>query len=85
VGVYRIVQNCPQVETQAHEGKASEEMTVYDISSPYDLRTEFEKLSISTGEIETFPADPDANPDIKDKLLRDLRQQGYTPASGGDE
>jgi len=60
-------------------------MTVYDISSPYDLRTEFKKLSISTEEIETFLADPDANPDVKDKLLRDLQQQGYTAATGGDE
>jgi hypothetical protein len=60
-------------------------MTVYDISSPYDLRTEFKKLSMSTGEIETFLADPDANPDVKYKLLRDLQQQGYTSAKGGDE
>jgi hypothetical protein len=60
-------------------------MTVYDISSPCDLRAEFKKLAMNTKEIETFLADPDADPDIKDKLLRDLRQQGYMPASGGDE
>jgi hypothetical protein len=57
---------------------------IYDISSPYDLRDALHKFSISTEEIETLLADPSADPEIKRRLLQDLAQQGYTPASGGD-
>lgn len=57
---------------------------IYDISSPHDLRDVLKKISISTEEIESLLADPHADPEVKYRLVVDLKQQGYEPMSGGD-
>jgi len=54
-------------------------MTVYDLSHPHDLRIALNKPTINTEEIDTVLADPDADQEVKRRLLADVEPQGYEP------
>jgi hypothetical protein len=56
---------------------------IYDISHPYDLRVTLGKPTMTTAEVDCFLKDPDADPDIKRRLLVDVEQQGYPDPSSG--
>jgi hypothetical protein len=52
---------------------------IYDITTPHDLRVVLGKPRITTEEVDSFIADPDADPAVKLRLLEDVEPQGYGP------
>jgi hypothetical protein len=58
-------------------------MTIYDMTYPRDLRGPMGKPTMTTEEVDSFLADPNADEDMKRLVLLNVQQQGYQPKQSG--